>query len=300
MPASPPLASPVRRPLSVPAGKTRASSPNKSFASSTGSIGSPVRLPPFSGCSPGPLDYNIVPEPGSEAPKWTLQGRHYAPERVDLGPGPAGYQVPPTIGPFTPGKTQAPSWTLPARALSRDTASTPGPGYYEDKLHLGTDSYFAAGPAWTMLPRPTKDDGLIGPPTPGPGAYRQKEIIGNEAPKKSIAYRLTIPRGVPSPGPAAYNPKVDTLQPKWTISGRDDKPKQADWYPSPGAGEYTPNPSAVRLAAPAFSFGRAARSESQFDRMMKKKREDARKIARQQLMMREGLHSTSFESTVRA
>eukprot|EP00736_Rhodelphis_marinus_P005366 Rmarinus@m.6013 len=273
--------SPIRRPKSVPVGRRSPSRSPTRLNQSTGSLHaqSSVRLPPFAGCSPGPLDYNTCPDPGSDCPKYTIQGRNYAPERVDLGPGPGGYNVPSVVGPYTPTKSQSPSYSMPCRALSRDTAPTPGPGYYEDKLTIGCESYFSQNPAFSMLGRNIREEN--GMPTPGPGAYRQKTLIGNDGMKKSISFRLSIPRGMTTPGPAAYMPKVSGNQPKWTIASRDNGPKQADWYPSPGAGEYSPTHNMVAPASPSFSFGKAQRSASQFDRMMKKKREDARRRARQ-------------------
>lgn len=140
----------------------------------------------------------------------------------DGGPGPGAYQVKSTLGPkiIESNIIAPPQYSLRSRtkfgdpnekALSKSSASEPGPGQYEltGKFLAGTDPRKSAFPKAASL----KDKGFLGP---GPGSYQPLQSMGRQvlstkettlevgfpkAPRPSM-----VPPGTTDIGPAEYQP----------------------------------------------------------------------------------------------
>jgi hypothetical protein len=234
----------------------------------------PKTFPPKDGV-PGPGSYDISntiankckPKPGRIAFTSTFPGRNFLPDPTAIGPGPAGYPVPPSdFDVFTKAGDKPMNHVKGATIFGRHVRSgeldaifpQPGPGEY---VIPGT---FDGAKAISISPRIPQPPSKLNPP--GPGGYNEHRTIsetlkskhhpgmrfdGNRAFDKSAAYSRSPPREPDAnrPGPTTYDyHNYDIAGPDrkgFSLSGRDGKNIFVSNVGVPGPGTYTIKESAV-------------------------------------------------------
>ena len=191
--------------------------------------------------TPGPGAYDLPPL--AEPSKISIRSRVKSLEPFNT-PGPGSYR---------PAESRSPtgfSHGLPL--VTNDSSSSPGPAAYQVEMR-------PTGPKYSMGKRfecKTEADNrelsdpissftgraaiLVGKPTenprnlsPGPGAYRVKELgtgFAFSQGKGSREQKIEI-----SPGPGEYNKELTPVGPKFSLAGRPSPPKHEV---SPGPGHY--------------------------------------------------------------
>ena len=252
--------------------------------------------------NPGPGTYSI-PMEISLGPKYSMAtkaGLKESKDKIDF-PGPATYK--PMMY-----KSQSCFYTFGHKNKLREREKTPGPGNYNlrKEKDLVTPSYLFGKEkredefvkSKKIIPGPgkyeyTKDHILRHHPkysfghmkktrsfssiTPGPGAYRFKEFMGKEGPKKTIGIKYNYRQfdGIDTPGPGHYNEaKTDNYLPKAPImkigkSKRENNILSNVKNSNPGPGQYNDDKTIkyVKIKHPCWKIGSSKRkSLSQTDK----------------------------------
>ena len=217
---------------------------------------------------PGPGTYSI-PMEIAIGPKYSMATKAGLKESKDNFPGPATYK------PMY--RSQSCFYTFGHKNKLREREKTPGPGNYNlrKEKDLVSPSYLFGKErreneyvkSKKIIPGPgkyefTKDHILLHHPkysfglskksrnyssiSPGPGAYRFKEFMGKDGPKKTIGIRYNYRQydGVDTPGPGHYREsKTDFYLPKAPIMkiGKSKRVNELLNNPTnsnPGPGQY--------------------------------------------------------------
>ena len=248
---------------------------------------------------PGPGTYSI-PMEIAIGPKYSMATKAGLKESKDNFPGPATYK------PMY--RSQSCFYTFGHKNKLREREKTPGPGNYNlrKEKDLVSPSYLFGKErreneyvkSKKIIPGPgkyefTKDHILLHHPkysfglskksrnyssiSPGPGAYRFKEFMGKDGPKKTIGIRYNYRQydGVDTPGPGHYREsKTDFYLPKAPIMkiGKSKRVNELLNNPTnsnPGPGQYNDDKTLkyVKEKNPSWKIGTSKRrSLSQNDK----------------------------------
>ena len=173
---------------------------------------------------PGAGSYEL-PSKIVEGPRSTMHGKT---DTVDLnvkrgGPGPGSYELQnspnfnhKTMPSFSVGNSQR----SPLNADGKDGACKPGPGKYD-----GTTDLKKTAPIFSFGKQSRPD--LARSPnqrSPGPGAYKEKEVIGKDGPSLTMSpkypadqFKARNDKLVPGPGQYESHLKALKTSPKYRI-----------------------------------------------------------------------------------
>ncbi|XP_065079938.1 ciliary microtubule associated protein 1A-like [Ochlerotatus camptorhynchus] len=174
-----------------------------------------------------------------------------------VGPGPAYYVLPPTIGfaQHDVRKDRRPMFTMRARLTTRYDTLGPGPAYHPGKMTRDGPPRNPMYSLGTPYKQPTPDN------VPGPGAHHIElvpSMKGNRAPAFSLGERLKDSNrdNIPGPDHYAYNLNVyKHRNPAYSMQSRTTPPNASE---GPGPNHYGPlDRNITHNRSPRFSMGLA-------------------------------------------
>ncbi|TPX68251.1 hypothetical protein SpCBS45565_g03304 [Spizellomyces sp. 'palustris'] len=214
---------------------------------------------------------------------WLRVGEEYANLTglsLFIGPGPAAYKLPSTIGMNAKTMKRAPAYSfgIKLRYEQPNPHETPGPNvFFPQTTRVGRSQ----GPAFSLQGGYKKESKDANVPhlmetadadTPGPGKYNPAYIPSREpkAPAYSIGGRRPTERPNDNPGPAEYavaptlgvHPAI-TIRAAAAYTIKPPRPVKLESV-SPGPAAYSPlDPSKIKTASPAYSLGSRPRGDSE-------------------------------------